>query len=40
MKTLLILGAGGHGKSVAETALLRGEWESVVFLDDAWPQGD
>jgi len=38
MKTLLILGAGGHGKSVAEAALLRGEWESVVFLDDAWPQ--
>lgn len=38
MKTLLVLGAGGHGKSVAEAALLRGEWESVVFLDDAWPQ--
>jgi len=37
MKTLLILGAGGHGKSVAEAALLRGEWESVIFLDDAWP---
>lgn len=38
MKTLLILGAGGHGKSVAEAALLRGEWESVLFLDDAWPE--
>lgn len=38
MKTLLILGAGGHGKSVAEAALLRGEWESVIFLDDAWPK--
>lgn len=38
MKTLLILGAGGHGKSVAEAALLRDEWESVVFLDDAWPE--
>ena len=38
MKTLLILGAGGHGRSVAEAALLLGEWESVIFLDDAWPQ--
>lgn len=36
-KTLLVLGAGGHGKSVAEAALLGGEWESVIFLDDAWP---
>ena len=36
-KTLLVLGAGGHGKSVAEAALLSGEWERVVFLDDAWP---
>lgn len=38
MKTLLILGAGGHGRSVAEAALPQGEWESVIFLDDAWPQ--
>jgi len=38
LKTLLVLGAGGHGKSVAEAALLRGEWESVIFLDDAWPR--
>lgn len=38
MKVLLVLGAGGHGKSVAEAALLGGKWESVVFLDDAWPQ--
>lgn len=35
--TLLILGAGGHGKSVAEAALLSAEWQKVVFLDDAWP---
>lgn len=38
MKSLLVLGAGGHGQAVAEAALLRGEWESVIFLDDAWPQ--
>lgn len=36
-KTLLVLGAGGHGKSVAEAALLGGQWDQVVFLDDAWP---
>lgn len=38
MRTLLILGAGGHGKSVAEAALLSGEWSKVFFLDDAWPE--
>lgn len=37
-RTLLILGAGGHGKSVAEAALLAGVWQNIVFLDDAWPQ--
>lgn len=36
-KTLLVLGAGGHGKSVAEAAILSGAWQSIVFLDDAWP---
>lgn len=36
-RTLLILGAGGHGKSVAEAALLSGEWQDILFLDDAWP---
>ncbi|MDV4228673.1 acetyltransferase [Acinetobacter baumannii] len=35
---LLVLGAGGHGKSVAEAALLSGKWEKVVFADDSWPQ--
>ena len=33
MKRLAILGAGGHGKNVADAALL-GEWSSVVFFDD------
>lgn len=34
--TLAILGASGHGKVVADTALAAG-WEDVVFFDDAWP---
>ncbi|SDH16976.1 sugar O-acyltransferase, sialic acid O-acetyltransferase NeuD family [Pseudomonas benzenivorans] len=37
-KTLLILGAGGHGKAVAEAALLSGKWQRVCFADDRWPQ--
>lgn len=37
-KTLLILGAGGHGKAVAEAALLSGDWQYVLFVDDRWPQ--
>ena len=35
---LLILGAGGHGKAVAEAALLSGKWHDVAFVDDCWPQ--
>lgn len=34
---LAILGASGHGKVVADTALQTG-WQEVVFFDDAWPQ--
>lgn len=37
MKTLAVLGASGHGKVVADTALACG-WQRVVFYDDAWPQ--
>lgn len=33
---LAILGASGHGKVVADAALLSG-WDSVAFFDDAWP---
>ena len=36
MTTLALLGAGGHGKVVADAALLAG-WRNVVFFDDAWP---
>lgn len=36
-RRLALLGAGGHGKVVADCALLCG-WEDVVFYDDAWPR--
>jgi sugar O-acyltransferase (sialic acid O-acetyltransferase NeuD family) len=31
---LLIIGASGHGKVVADIALKMNKWQSVVFLDD------
>lgn len=34
MGDLLIIGAGGHGGVVAETAEIMGLWENIVFLDD------
>jgi len=37
MSALLIIGAGGHGKVVADAALETGRWDEIVFLDDAWP---
>lgn len=37
MKTLAVLGASGHGKVVADTALACG-FTQVLFFDDAWPQ--
>ena len=36
MKPLALLGASGHGRVVADAALLAG-WASVHFFDDAWP---
>lgn len=33
-KKLLIIGAGGHGKVVAETALQSGQWDIAGFCDD------
>lgn len=36
---LLVVGAGGHGRSVAEAAELSGQFEVVGFLDDALPEG-
>lgn len=35
MKTkLLIIGAGGHGKVIADIALRMNKWEYIAFLDD------
>ena len=34
MTLLLILGAGGHAKVVAETAIASGQFSEVAFLDD------
>lgn len=37
---LLVVGAGGHGRSVAEAAELSGQFEVVGFLDDSMPAGE
>lgn len=37
MRRLAILGAGGHGKVVADTAEASGEWDDIVFFDGQWP---
>jgi sugar O-acyltransferase (sialic acid O-acetyltransferase NeuD family) len=34
MNGLLIVGAGGHGRVVADAALLTEQWSSIAFLDD------
>ena len=39
-KRLLVVGAGGHGRSVAEAAELSGQFEVVGFLDDDIPIGE
>ena len=38
MKRLLIIGAGGHGRAVAEAVLAGGESMVAGFLDDAFPE--
>ena len=37
MDRLLILGAGGYGKTVAEAAEQSGAFGEIAFLDDAAP---
>lgn len=34
---LFLLGAGGHGRSVADCAAEANRWDRIAFLDDAWP---
>lgn len=36
MKRLAVLGAGGHGHVVADTAQAAG-WDAVTLFDDQWP---
>ncbi len=33
-KKLIIIGAGGHGKVIADIAIKMNRWESIAFLDD------
>lgn len=37
MTALWIVGAGGHGRVVADAAMASGRWESLSFFDDRWP---
>lgn len=37
-KKIVIVGAGGHGKSVADLLLLQNEYELIGFVDDAYPE--
>jgi sugar O-acyltransferase (sialic acid O-acetyltransferase NeuD family) len=36
-KRLLIIGAGGHGRVIADTAALLG-YETIHFIDQRWPE--
>jgi sugar O-acyltransferase (sialic acid O-acetyltransferase NeuD family) len=38
LKRLIVLGAGGHGKVVAEAALAD-DWDDIEFYDDSVPEG-
>lgn len=38
MKTLVVVGAGGHGKVVADAAEITGRWQNIVFVDKRWPE--
>ncbi|WP_435945591.1 acetyltransferase [Dryocola sp. BD586] len=38
-KSLLILGAGGHGRCIAELAIQLDQYAQIAFLDDSW-QGE
>jgi len=37
MDTLVIVGASGHGKVVADAAIAMGKWSRIEFLDARWP---
>ena len=37
MNGLLIIGAGGHGKVIADIASALGRWNQIAFVDDKYP---
>ncbi len=37
MNGLLIIGAGGHGKVIADIASALGKWDQIAFVDDKYP---
>ena len=37
MDGLLIIGAGGHGKVIADIASALGNWNQIAFVDDKYP---
>ena len=36
LNRLAVLGAGGHGRVIADTAQLGGGWSEIVFFDDSY----
>lgn len=38
MSGLMIIGAGGHGKVVADIASALGMWDTLAFVDDKFPE--
>jgi len=38
LKTLIIIGAGGHGRVCADVARKMGVWEEILFADDHAPE--
>ncbi len=38
MTDLIIVGAGGHGKVVADIAQKQKRWKAIMFLDDRFPE--
>ena len=37
-KSLVIIGASGHGKVVADIAIKMNKWQEISFLDDNYPE--
>jgi len=35
---MLIIGAGGHGRMVADAARMSGQWRRIAFVDDRYPE--